>query len=65
MRQSFRALSVREGEREREDGRKKTNFEREWNEIREMQIECRKDTYESLKRNLFSTFKKWSNFPLS
>ena len=24
-----------------------------------------KDTYESLKRNLFSTFKKWPNFPLS
>ena len=30
-----------------------------------VQIVSRKVPYESLKRNLFSTFKKWPNFPLS
>ena len=71
-REDGRVGQAREGEEGCERGRTREvsrqeggGDERECNETREMQIEFRKATYESLNRNLLSTFKKWPNFPLS
>ena len=53
-RTSLASLRERKREREREDDRQKEGW-----------LVRHKATYESLKRNLLSTFKKWPNFPLS